>query len=200
MRKFAIVVVLLAALAAVAGTTSSALMPDQQEALTAIDSVPTKSLYDSLQLSEPLDESKLVAVATDGSASAGFRLRAIHALSTYCAVQSGSACPDKDPAHLTLTGLIAANGSAQSGADLLILRGAVEALGPMGDTNDAGMLTTLLNHPSRDIRATAALALGALCNTSSETAQALHQRLTNESTDQVKLAISAALRMLSACP
>ena len=196
MNKVAAVIVVLAAIVAAAGT-SPPLMQDQEEALTAIDTVPSRTLYDSLQLDKPLDQATLQAVASDGSASPAFRLRAIHALSTYCAAMSGSAC-DNDPAHVTLTGLISTNGSAQSGADLLILRGAVESIGLMRDPNDEGVLANLLNHPSRDIRATAALALGALCNAAA--INPLHQRLTNESTDQVKLAISAALRMLSACP
>jgi hypothetical protein len=198
MSKARLAIVILVALAAAAGSAS--LTPYQQQTLTPIDTVWSKAQLESVPAPYTVSQTDLQATAADGSASAGLRLRAIHALSTYCAVQAGSACPDNDPAHLTLTGLIASNGSAQNGADLLILRGAVESLGPMRDPNDAAMLTALLNHPSRDIRATSALALGALCNTSSNTLQALHQRLTNESTDQVKLAISAALRMLSACP
>ena len=197
MRKLAVAVVILAAIVAAAGTPVS-LMPEQQQALTAIDTVPTKTLYESLP-DMPLDQGTLQGVATDGSASPAFRLRAIHALSTYCAVAAGSACPTSDPAHQTLVGLVGAYGSAQSGSDLLILRGAVEALGPMKDPDDEPMLAALLNHPNRDIRSTAALALGALCNTSTDTTTALHQRLTNESTDQVKLAISAALRILASC-
>ncbi len=190
MKKLALAAVLLVALGAGAGTIF--LDQQQQEALTTIDTVPSKTLYDSLP--NPLTQTELEGVAGDGSASPAFRLRAIHALSTYCAA---SPCASDDPAHVTLAGLIAANGSAQSGADLLILRGAVEAIGPMRVQTDLDALTAMLNHPSRDIRATAALALGALCN--SNATSALHQRYGNESTDQVKLAISAALRMLP-CP
>lgn len=195
MRKLAVIAVVLAALAASAGNMDL-LSQDQQEALTTIDNVPSKSLYDSLQLTSPLDQTKLEQVASDGSASPAFRLRAIHALSTYCVA---SPCGSDDPAHVTLANLLVANGSAASGADLLILRGAVEAIGPMRVATDAGVLVTMLNHPSRDIRSTAALALGALCNSNSTTIAALHERYSNESTDQVKLAISAALRMLP-CP
>ena len=193
MNKLALAVVLLVALGA--GASTIFLDQQQQEALTTIDSVPSKTLYDSLP--NPLTQNDLEGVASDGSASPAFRLRAIHALSSYCAVTPPAACPDNDPAHLTLVGLITANGSAQTGADLLILRGAVEAIGPMRVQTDLDALTAMLNHPSRDIRATAALALGALCN--SNATSALHQRYGNESTDQVKLAISAALRMLP-CP
>ncbi len=192
MKKLALAAVLLVALGAGAGTIF--LDQQQQEALTTIDTVPSKTLYDSLP--NPLTQTELEGVAGDGSASPAFRLRAIHALSTYCAA---SPCGSDDPAHVTLANLLVANGSAASGADLLILRGAVEAIGPMRVATDAGVLVTMLNHPSRDIRSTAALALGALCNSNSTTIAALHERYSNESTDQVKLAISAALRMLP-CP
>jgi HEAT repeat protein len=201
MNKLAATAVVIAAIAAAAAGASSSLLQDQEDALTAIDTVPSKALYESLQLDQPLDQTTLQAVASDGSASPALRLRAIHALSTYCVIPpmpNPQLCPENDPAHQTLSAVIAANGSAQSGADLLILRAAIEAIGPMRVSTDVNTLTGLLNHPSRDIRATTAFALGALCNTAAITP--LHQRLTNESTEQVKLAISAALRMLSVCP
>ena len=191
MKRLAIATVLLVAL--ITGAATIPLDQQQQEALTTIDTVPSKALYESLPT--PLTQADIEGVAADGSANPAFRLRAIHALSTYCATPPP--CADNDPAHMTLAALISANGSAHSGADLLILRGAIEAIGPMRGSNDLPVLVPLLDHPSRDIRATAATALGALCNTGANTP--LHQRYTNESTDQVKLAISAALRMLSTC-
>lgn len=197
MNKAGLVVVILAALVAAAGSMD--LNQQQQEALTPIDTVPSKSQLESLPPGYTVSQSDLQQLAGSGSASPALRLRAIHALSTYCSVPAPATCPDSDPAHQTLAALIVANGSAHSGADLLILRSAIEAIGPMRGSNDAGVLIPLLDHPSRDIRATTALALGALCNSSSSTVAALHQRYSNESTDQVKLAISAALRMLP-CP
>jgi hypothetical protein len=186
----------LLALALVGGLVATgatmALDQQQEDVLTTIDTVPSKTLYESLP-QMPLDQTDLETIAADGSASPAFRLRAIYALSTYCAAP----CSSTDPAHVTLANLITAYGAAQSGSDLLILRGAAEAIGPMQVPGDLDALTALLNHPSRDIRATAALALGALCNGSATSA--LHQRLQNESTDQVKLAISAALQVLP-CP
>jgi hypothetical protein len=197
MTRVGLAIVIVAAL--VAGAASMDLMQHQQEALTPIDTVPSKAQLESLPPAYTVSQTELQQLAGDGSASPALRLRAIHALSTYCAVAAPQTCPDTDPAHQTLVALIQANGSAHSGADLLILRGAIEAIGPMRGSNDASMLLDLrlLEHPSRDIRATTALSLGALCNTAA--INALHQRYTNESTDQVKLAISAALRMLSAC-
>ena len=191
MKRLAIGGVLLVAFGAGAGTIL--LDQQQQEALTTIDTVPSKALYESLPT--PLTQADIEGVAGDGSANPAFRLRAIHALATYCATPAP--CADTDPAHMTLAALISANGSAHSGADLLILRGAIEAIGPMRGSKDLPLLVPLLDHPSRDIRATAATALGALCKIGANTP--LHQRYTNESTDQVKLAISAALRMLSTC-
>lgn len=197
MRRVAIAVVILTAF--VAAAWSVPLQPEQIQILTPIDTTWSKSQLESLPDQYKVTQAQLQDTASDGSASPGLRLRAIHALSSYCAVQAPSPCPDTDPAHQVLAGLIVANGSAHSGADLLILRGAIEAIGPMHGSNDAAKLVPLLDHPSRDIRATTALALGAVCDNSPTTLQALHQRYSNESTDQVKLAISAALRMLSAC-
>lgn len=200
-KLLAIGSVIFAALVAGAGTVDS-LNENQLDALTTIDTVPTRALYESLPSEAKLDQAQLQAIAADGSASPAYRLRAIHALSTYCVIPAPPApqtCPDTDPAHQTLAALITANGSAHAGADLLILRGAIEAIGPLRGSNDAATLVPLLDHPSRDIRSTTALALGAVCDNSPTTLQALHQRYSNESTDQVKLAISAALRMLP-CP
>jgi HEAT repeat protein len=200
MTKAGLAIVILAAL--VAGASSMDLMQHQEEALTPIDTVPSKAQLESLPPGYTVTQTDLEQLAASGSASPALRLRAIHALSTYCVIPpppAAQTCPDSDTAHQTIASLIIANGSAHSGADLLILRGAIEAIGPMRGSNDAAMLLDLglLEHPSRDVRATTALALGALCNTTA--INALHQRYTNESTDQVKLAISAALRTLSVC-
>jgi len=197
MTKARLGIVILVALGASAGSMD--LNQQQQETLTSIDTAWSKTQLESLPPPYTVSQTDLEQLAGSGSASPALRLRAIHALSTYCSVPSPGTCPDFDPAHQTLAALIAANGSAHSGADLLILRGAIEAIGPMRGSNDAAVLIPLLDHPSRDIRATTALALGAVCDSSSTTIAALHQRYSNESTDQVKLAISAALRMLP-CP
>jgi hypothetical protein len=171
----------------------------QTWALTTIDHLPTKGQLDTV-LTDPMHvktPTELLVDYATTSDNIGIRLRAITALSSYFV-----SCADSDPVHSTLTQLIADNASAHSGANLLILRAAVEADGPLRcQVKDRPSLEALLNHPSRDIRAAAAHALAALCDTNA--ADALSQRYQIESTDQVKLAISEALRILSqplACP
>ena len=83
------------------------------------------------------------------------------------------------------------------GSPVLLLRAAIETLGPMGVASDVGVLVPLLDHISRDIRAATARALRDLCNTQAITP--LRVRYAKEQTDQVKLAISEALRILDQC-
>jgi hypothetical protein len=167
---------------------------EQTWALTTIDQLPTKGQLDTV-LTDPMQPppvDQLIAYArnTDGNTNAGVRLRAITALTNYC-----QPCTADDPVHTTMTDLIAANASAHAGADLLILRAAIEADGPLKVSTDLGILAPLLDHPSRDIRAATAHALAQLRNCQATTA--LRTRYQNESTDQVKLAISETLRILS---
>jgi HEAT repeat protein len=85
-----------------------------------------------------------------------------------------------------------------SGSQLLILRAAIEALGPLQIATDVQVLSPLLDHPSRDIRATTANALSDLCNNAA--IQPLRIRYSEESVPQVQLAIGQALRLLGAPP
>jgi hypothetical protein len=193
MTRWVLALALVAAVAAAAAITQQA-----QNTLTAIDSEPTPTQLDcafngSGSSGCPSALPSLQAIAVDDAADAGIRLRAIHALVHYCQAP----CLDSDPAHTALTGLLASNGSARAGADLLILRASVDSLGPMQVQNDVQQLTSFLSHPSRDIRATAARALGALCNNTA--VPALRDRYQEESTDQVRIAISDALGVLATC-
>jgi hypothetical protein len=187
--KLRVAAVLVGALVAVAMGEGST--PDPHFALTTIDEVPTKGELE-LALTDETDptppEQKLIAYALGSGGDVGIQLRAIAALTNY-----GSGAD----VHSTLTGLIAAYATAHSGSELLILRAAIEADGPLKVQDDLGILAPLLDHPSRDIRAATARTLAMLCNSNAITA--LQQRYQNESTDQVKLAISAALRTLP-CP
>lgn len=165
----------------------------QQSALTTIDSVPTRAQLQGHDLVVP-DDLITIAANVDNKFEPAVRLRAIHGLAVYC-TSEGVTCPDGSPAHTALVNVITANTAAQAGADLLVLRAAIESLGPLQVPGDLQQLSDLLNHPSRDIRAAAARALAALCNTSA--IGALRIRYQNESTDQVKLVISETLRILS---
>lgn len=183
--------VVLVAVGARAATTMPQLTPDQ--VLSSLDTTPTTDQINAAFMNQGSDAmTGLVSYATSAS-NVAVRLRAIHALSQYCVAP----CADLDPAHVALHDIADAQPVPQSGSDLLVLRAAIESLGLMKDPNDVATIAAFLNHNSRDIRATAALALGDLCNTTAVTP--LRARTQYETVDQVKLAISSALRVLSAC-
>jgi hypothetical protein len=166
-----------------------------QNALTPIDEIPTQSQLDLVFAGQALPN--LSAIAQDPTGDTGIRLRALHALPKYCVAP----CGDSDTAHLTLVGVVNATATARSGSDLLVLRAAVEALGPLRVQTDLALLLPLLTHASRDIRATTALALRDLCNTAALTP--LHTAEQQEPSAQVRFAVEDALRVLGtpgACP
>jgi HEAT repeat protein len=82
---------------------------------------------------------------------------------------------------------------------VLRLRAAVEALGAThsGLVTDVNKLLPLLDDPSRDVRATVVQALRNTCNAQAITPLSMHYQV--EPTEQVKLAIYAALRDLRQC-
>jgi hypothetical protein len=166
-------------------------MQHQTWALTTIDTIPSSDDLTHATLVVP-DDLVRIASNADGMQEPGVRLRAIRGLAVYCTAP-GNTCPST--VHDTLKTLIQTYATAHSGSDLLLLRAAIESDGPLKVGTDVGLLTGLLDHPSRDIRAASARALGQLCNTAAT--DALRTRYQNESTDQVKLAISETLRILS---
>jgi hypothetical protein len=172
--------------------TSQALSQLVQNTLTTIDTVPTQAQLDSAFGGQAL--TSLRAIARDSGADAGIRLRAIHGLVHYYCL-GGSPCSGPDPAHDAVAGLV--DGSARSGTELLIARAAIESLGPMQVASDISLLLPLLSHSSRDIRAATARALRDLCNTTA--IPALRTRYQQETSDQVRLAISDALGALATC-
>jgi len=199
MRTIAITIAV-AALAALAAMASGSTQLPQQvtNTLTPIDTVPTRQQLDSAFDSPAMALQNLASIATDPdpAADVGIRLRAIHALAKYC---SSTPCADTDVAHQSLTSVIQATATETSGSQLLVLRAAIETLGVMRVRTDIDVLLglSLLDHPSRDIRASTAHALQDLCNT--QAIAPLSARKGVEPTDQVKLAISEALRILGQC-
>lgn len=177
---------------AIAFATSSTPLPQPVlDTLTTIDSVPTKKQLDHVF---PVGQAAqgLSTIARDTSGDYGIRLRAIHALAKYC-----DPCSTGELAHQTLRQLIDDTRTELAGANLLLLRAAIETIGTLQVASDVNVLVSLLDHPSRDIRAAAARALRDLCNTQAITP--LRVRYTSEQTEQVKLAISEALRILGQC-
>ena len=115
----------------------------------------------------------------------------MRALIHYCAA---TPCPQQDPVLVALREVEARYHDARSGSDVLMLRAALEAIGVLRYPQDMDLLLPHLQHPSRDIRATAARALRDLGNTNA--IGPLRARYADEEFDQVRLAISDALRVL----
>jgi hypothetical protein len=204
MRRWPLVLALFAGGVA-AGSTD---LPDNvQLALTLIDSVPSQVQIDSTFTDHTSAALGLAAIATDAGAtdpaSRNARLHAISALATYCA----SPCEALDPAHVALRTIITNTTGVATGFDAVVLRAAIEALGPqralagVGSGSDADpdadlkLLVPQLQNPSRDIRAAVAHSLRDLCNTNAIVP--LRQQQQAEPSDQVKQAITEALRVLS---
>lgn len=181
----------------VASAASDPVQLSQQatNTLTTIDSVPTRPQLDlAFAGSGQTPLASLSAIATNSGNDYGVRLRAIHALGKYCAA---TPCIDTDTAHVSLQTVIDANQTATSGPNVLLLRAAIETMGAMQISGDEQLLVDLLDHPSRDIRAATASALADICN--SNATVPLRVRYSRELTEQVKLAISEALRILGQC-
>jgi HEAT repeat protein len=183
-------------LALVVGLVASAegsppLSAQIQDVLTPIDSVPTQLQLDTAFSDHAQALRGLAEISSDGGTDPGIRLRAIHALTKYC---PASPCLDGDVAHQALVGIIQATRDALVGANVVVLRGAIEALGPQRVGTDLPLLIPLLEHQSRDVRAATVHALRDLCNT--QAINPLRAQLQHETTDQVRLAISEALRIL----
>ncbi|HTR55555.1 MAG TPA: HEAT repeat domain-containing protein [Kofleriaceae bacterium] len=146
-----------------------------------------------------------IASNQNNTYSIGLQLGAIHTLATYCNQSTSSACNSSDvqQVYSTLTGLISTNQLAQSGASVLVLRAAIESLGQLPEQPNelADFVEPYLQHPSRDIRTSAARTLRTLGDSCA--VLALRTRYQEEPTDQVRFAISdalAALSTLPACP
>ena len=165
-------------------------------ALTPIDTMPSTASLATV-FEAPLDS--LRTIALDRSVDFGVELRAIRALPAYCPA-APTVCGPGTVVHDTLTALIDGYVSSPRGPlDVLRLRAAVEALGATRSrlASDVDKLMPLLDDGSRDVRVTVVRALRTICNM--QAIGPLNQRFSNEPTDQVKLAIFAALRDLRQC-
>jgi HEAT repeat protein len=198
--KAVVCAILLGILVAIASGDSA--LPLEQKAkntLTPIDSVPTRAQIDDAFNTSQNALQNLTAIATDDQnpSDTGIRLRAIHALAKYC---TPTPCTDTDPAHVALKTVVADNQHEVSGARVLLLRAGIETIGVMRvRDDDINLLLPLLDHSSRDIRAATAKALADICGNPPPTITALRFRYSHEPTEQVKLAISEALRILGQC-
>jgi hypothetical protein len=171
------------------------------DALTQMDAAPSMSALNDMFPSPQAALDNLRALALDQTLDLGIlgiQLRAIRALPAYCPDMS-LPCGNT-PVHDTLLSLIDHYpGSPRAPQDVLRLRAAVEALGAThsGLITDVNKLLPLLDDPSRDVRATVVRALRNTCNAQAIAPLSMHYQ--DEPTDQVKLAIYAALRDLRQC-
>jgi len=210
-RRLLVIAALLCAVPATGGDLAPT--PAQIDALTVVDTPPTRAVIDRAFASLPgptpgLDA--VVALAGDPQQDLGVQIRALRALPQYCLPRcAGTAV------HDTLTRLVAGYRdqlatAALSPQDLLRLRAAIEALGATGSglQADVDLLTmspVLLHHPSRDVQVTAVRALRNLCSPDLcspdaclQGANAVRPLLTTADT-QVNAAINRALADLAHC-
>jgi hypothetical protein len=172
----------------------ASLPPAVVDALTQIDAAASPAALNEMFPTPQAALDNLRAIAIDHT-NLGVELRAIRALPAYCPSPCGGS-----PVHDTLVSLINEYQRSPRGPqDILRMRAAVEALGATrsGLAADVDTLRPLLDDASRDVRATAVRALSNICNGQAITP--LSMRYQSEPTDQVKLAIYAALRDLRSC-
>ncbi len=158
------------------------------ELLSGLNYVPDQFTIDSVL--GPTAVEDLVQIAEDNSVNAdpGLRLRAFRALGEY------GENPQRTTAAAALRRAITTYGSENSGTKLLYLRSSMLGLASIEGGNAVSNLVDQLGHPSRDIRAACAQALGI---TKSDAAiQPLRARALIEVEDQVQLAIANALFQL----
>jgi HEAT repeat protein len=169
--------------------------------LTPIDTLPTEAEILDLH-ADPVPRLRELALSVD--ADFGVRLRAIRALPQFCNNMVPSCQDDTDgnmhPSRSAIREVI--EGVAPNDRDgraILRLRAGIEALGAVKSAkqSDVDLLIPFLAHLSRDVRAATARALRDLCL---PTAIApLRNRYDEETVEQVRLAISAALGDLAVC-
>jgi HEAT repeat protein len=184
--------------AALAGTALSQVPPLQaaggpdkpavQDVLGAIDFVPSRDTL--TELLAPAPATGLAEIATNPGGDPGIRLRAIRGLTHF---------PSPE-AHDALIFVIDDLVEPSTGAELLLLRAAIEALGEIGTADDVAVITPFLSRDdlvddrNRDLRAAAANALRVIASPSAVTALRARQRI--ETIPQVSLAITEALRAI----
>ncbi len=170
------------------GGLAIALTPDDPqvvELLSGISFAPSKSNIDLVMGNAALED--LIVIAqdeTDGS-DIGLRIRAFRALGVF------EDSNNKGLAVSALTESVALYKNRKSGEGVLFLRASILSLAQLSKENSVDTIIGLLSHPSRDIRAASAQALG--ITGSVNAVQPLRNQALVEEQTQVKLAIADAL-------
>jgi len=173
-----------------------ALAPQILYALTSIDTAPTKQDLEVVLASPDNELSLLRQYALGSSFDFGMRLRAIRAIPHFCPQQPVEC---RGAILAVLDDIDSATSSP--GQKILRRRAAIEALGAArtGDPADRVRLASFLDDASRDIRVAAVRALRDLCDPAAMQPLLDHARGWPHEVDQVKLAITEALSVLSQC-
>lgn len=158
--------------------------PELVELLSGIDFIPGRTSLDGVLGDNALSDLVTLARGQDEVTDPGMRLRAYRALALYPGATADAALREAITEHA----------QAASGVDTLYLRAAIRSLVAVSGASSIDAIAEVLDHPSRDVRAAAATALGA--SDSAEAIPLLRDRLAVETVDQVELAIAAALRRL----
>lgn len=158
--------------------------PDLIELLSGVDFVPPGS-----DLREIATVQEIIDIARDDSdgADPGLRIRAYRALAEFPEASAEEALLDA----------IALHSAAVTGIETLYARAAMHSLAAIAPADDPGIVFAIaanLRHSSRDMRVSAAEALGVVG--SRMALPALLEQLSTEAVTQVKLAIGAAIDAL----
>jgi hypothetical protein len=153
------------------------------ELLSGIDYAPGRDALDSVMGDAAADQLVAIARGTRSDLDdAGIRIRAYQALALYPAPSI----------EVALRAAVAEHGAVDSGVDTLYLRAAMDSLAAVAPDTAVSALAPMLAHPSQDVRAGAARALGA--TGADAVVPHLRARLQEEPVLQVRLAIADALR------
>jgi HEAT repeat protein len=151
------------------------------DALGGVDYVPSQPELDAI-LDAPVED--LIGIAADTGVDAGIRIRAYRALALYPTAESEAA----------LRAAITTHAAAVTGTPVIYLRAAMESLALVAIADAVDALLPQLDHPTRDIRCAAARALE--LTGSAAAVNPLRARLIIEPSEQVRQAITKALRAL----
>ncbi|HEY6175278.1 MAG TPA: hypothetical protein VIX73_12565 [Kofleriaceae bacterium] len=186
----------------------AALSDAQIDALTTIDTMPTRAQVD-FTFGATNGLAALVGIAKDGGQRFDLQIRAIRTLPQYC---TAPGCAGTG--HDALVAIINIYESVLPGPlsprDMVRLRAAVEALGATGSglASDVHLLAVapLLRHPNRDVQVATVHALRDLCShgqcdrqTCTEDAAAVRALRSSTGDTQLDNAINIALQDLAQC-
>ncbi len=163
--------------------------PDVVELLSGINFFPNRSNIDDVLGSAAVEDLILIAEDDSEDSDVGLRIRAYRALGVY---------EDSENKNLAISSLQLSlqNYSDGEAEELLFLRASLLSLAQLAKADAVVDLLPFLDHPSRDIRASSAQALG--ITESSAAIEALSELLNSDESQQVRVATEDALAVIRA--